>query len=231
MPEVNIFSEVVIESQAVVMLLMIPIVATIVGIARYVIGIKSLGVYAPLVLTFSFYALGLREDGSSSYSDIGTGIKYGLSFVLIAIATTVAGSHLIKRWRMHYFPKVSIMISLTALMLLAAISFWNSFGYGAFTSINALAFVFIATVAEQFASTLFKMKVRKALLLTLETLGTSIVSYMLIAWPAFQDYILERPYLVLLTFVINYVVGRYRGLRIREFLRFREVLNSPDEPK
>jgi hypothetical protein len=225
MPEVEFISRLAIEQQALILLLMVPIVATIVGIARYIIGVKSLGIYAPVVLTFALYALGFNgnlDDGSN----ITIGIGLGLFFMALVIFTSIISARLLKGSRLHYFPKISIIVSMVAIALLVGVIAGEiAYGQG-FSSINALALILIATVAEQFASVLFKKKIKNAVWLLFETLATSIVCYVLIAWQDFQDFIVSYPYFIFITFIINYFIGRYRGLRIREYIRFKDVFTS-----
>jgi hypothetical protein len=229
MSEIELFGGVLINKQVFVMLLMVPVVATIVGIARHIIGVKSLGIYAPLVITFSLYALGLNSN-LGDYSDVFVGIRNGLVFLTVTLATAAIGSTLIKRSRMNYYPKLSIVISLTAIGLLCSIILASFLGKYSFNSVNALAIIMIASVAEQFTTTLFTMKFKTTLLITLETTMTSIFAYVLIAWPSFQELLINRPYLILIIFAINYLVGKYRGLRFREFVRFRKILDvEPEE--
>ena len=58
---------------------MISVVVTIIGIARYVIGLKSLRVYIPIVITFAFYEIGYRV-GDSNQLTFFRGLVYGLIF-------------------------------------------------------------------------------------------------------------------------------------------------------
>lgn len=225
MPVIDLLEIFDIEKQVLVFLLMIPIVASIVGIARHVIGIKSLGIYAPIVLTFSLYALGLNGK-YGEYSDPEAGLKYGLVFILVVMGATLLGTSLFKRTRMHYFPKISLNLSLVSVALLVTILLADSLDRQDLNSVNALALVMIASVGEQFTSILFKKKIQTALLVTFETMFTSFFSYILIAWPTFQDFILQYPYVIILAFILNFAVGRYRGLRFREYLRFQSVLDD-----
>ncbi len=230
--DLGLLQNIDIERQALLLLFMIPVVVTIVGITRHIVGIKSLGIYATVILTFAFYGLGLNGDYAAN-TNIFNGVRYGLSFLVVLIAATVLGSTILKSSRMHYFPKVAMVMSFAAVGLILALILGDLIlgdllGRKAFSSINALALVMIASVAEQFTSTLFKLKWRKAILLTAETTFTALICYLLIAWPAFQDLVINYPYVLLLTFLINYLVGKYRGLRILEFIRFREVLKNAD---
>ncbi len=55
-----------VSEEAIILLLMLPIVATIIAFSRQVIGIKGFGIYTPLIISFAFLA---------------TGLKYGLAFL------------------------------------------------------------------------------------------------------------------------------------------------------
>lgn len=228
MPELDLLQYFEIEQQALAILLMLPVVATIVGIARHIVGAKSLGIYAPIVITFSFYAFGLNNR-YDEYSDIEAGLKYGVTFLLVIIAATIIGTTLVKKARMHYFPKVSLTMSIVGLSLVMMLIAADLLGRDGFNSIYSFAVLMIASVSEQFTSTMFKKNLKTTLLITLETIMTSVFCYLLIAWPSFQDMVLTYPYLVLLSFIVNIIVGKYRGLRIREYFRFADLLNDSSE--
>lgn len=225
MPEIALLDILDVDRQALIFLLTIPVVATIIGIARHVIGLKSLGIYAPIVLTFALYALGLDGDEQMP-PDIWDGVRYGLTFLVTVIITTILGTLLTKGSRMHYFPKISINLSLVAAALLGVLIIGDALGREGFTSTNALALVMLVSVAEQFTATLFKKKLKSAILISFETVALAFFCFILIAWEEFQELILHYPYLVLVVLIINYMVGKYRGLRFREYFRFREVLNK-----
>jgi hypothetical protein len=228
------------------LLLMIPVVATIVGISRHIIGIKSLGIYAPIVLAFSFYGLGLQFDANGNpYSDITIGIRYGVLFVLVLVSSTYVASYILRKSRMNYFPKIAIIISFASLFLTAfiVVSNWITlqseiepfaaiftaiFGNIQFNEITAFSLVLIASVAEKFTGVLYKKRFKKALWITLETVVTSVFCYVLLAWPRFINIIDNYKWLILLTFPINYFVGKYKGLRVREYIRFSDVLSQPE---
>jgi len=224
----TIYQEALTAQPLFVLLLLLPVVATIVGVAKHVIGVKSLGIYAPIVLTFAFYFLGLNGT-YGNYSDIWTGVRYGLIFLLVVIVGTVLSTRLLKNRRMHYFPKVSFVLSTVSIFLFITMLAAQALEKSGFTSINAFALILIASVAEQFTAILFKKSLKTALLLSLETSLISIFCYLLIAWPSFQQLIVNYPFLILLTLVVNYLVGKYRGLRVRELLRFQEILDESGE--
>jgi len=62
-----------------------------------------------------------------------------------------------------------------------------------------------------------------AIILTIETLALSVAAYFVVTWEPFRLVFLNYPELILLTFVVNILLGKWTGLRLTEYFRFREV--------
>ena len=62
-----------------------------------------------------------------------------------------------------------------------------------------------------------------------ETVLAALVCVFIIQWPLFQSVILAYPELILLTFIVNIILGRWTGLRLVEYFRFREVFKHMQE--
>jgi hypothetical protein len=81
----------------------------------------------------------------------------------------------------------------------------------------------MVALAEQFVSAQIEQGFSAAVFLTTETLVLSIVTYYLVSWDPFQSLILAYPELIFLTLIINFLLGRWTGLRLMEYYRFRQV--------
>jgi hypothetical protein len=81
------------------------------------------------------------------------------------------------------------------------------------------------TLAEKFVATQIEKGSRAAFILATETLLISLVGYALISWKAFLLLILMHPWLILFTFVINFNLGRWSGIRLTEYIRFRKIIS------
>jgi hypothetical protein len=53
-----------------------------------------------------------------------------------------------------------------------------------------------------------------------------MAGYYLAAWPLLIKGIVAYPWIVLITIPINIVLGKWDGLRISEYIRFKEVLKN-----
>ena len=121
---------------------------------------------------------------------------------------------------------VLTVISLAILALLAVGGYLNKTGLAA-TSI--LPILILITLIEKFISTQVEKGFRTAAVLSIETLVISIACYYFIIWDIFKNLVLDHPEYILLLFVINIFLGRWTGIRLSEYLRFREVMKNVDK--
>ncbi|KKQ57906.1 MAG: hypothetical protein US78_C0030G0001, partial [Parcubacteria group bacterium GW2011_GWD1_38_16] len=60
--------------------------------------------------------------------------------------------------------------------------------------------------------------------LSLETLFISVIGYYIASWPQLIRMILHYPWISLLTIPINIFLGKWTGLRLSEYFRFRQII-------
>lgn len=203
--------------ETVVFLLMLPLVATIIAFARQVIGIKGFGIYTPLIISFAFLA---------------TGLKYGLAFFMIILLVGTLMRLLVKKFRLLYLPRMAIVLTIVALAILGI--FWE----GAYSNRTGLitasifAILIMITLVEKFVTAQIERGARGAIILTSETLILSIICYWVISWSWLQNFVLFYPFWIILgSIVVNLFLGKWTGLRLTEYFRFREVIKQVEIPK
>lgn len=213
------------------LLLSLPLVTTITGFFRHIIGLKSLSVYAPIILTFAFYQLGY-VDNSASVQDLSgeynyfRGIQFGLALYIIVFLTSTIFYKLFKQVRMHYVPKTSIVMIGVVTSIIFAIIFGTAlFERKGLIYMNVLSLLMIATLSEIFVSSMARKTFRNTAFVGLQTLMTAVIAYSLISINRVQEYTIDYAFLTLLIlFLLNLYIGRFVGLRITEYWRFRELL-------
>jgi hypothetical protein len=87
---------------AMVLLGIVPTIATLVSMGRHVIGFKSFSIYVPIITTIAFLELGLL---------------YGIIVATIVFATTILARKLLVKFRFHYFVRVSFVYTLVCFLL------------------------------------------------------------------------------------------------------------------
>lgn len=216
----NIFSSLVnamltqgVPSQTVILLLVLPVITMILAFLKQVVGITTFGLYTPSVIALSFLALGW---------------PLGLLFLLGIIVTGYVTRLLMRRWRLLYVPKVAIILSAVSCTLFIAMGVSAYFGI-TFSRETIFILLIMSTLSESFLS----MKTDGGLLGTAmgigETVLAALICVFVMQWDVFQSLVLAYPELTLLSIVADVILGRWTGLRLVEYFRFREVFKHMQE--
>jgi hypothetical protein len=190
---------------------MFPIIATMIAFLRQVVGIKAFGIYTPSIIIFAFLA---------------TGIKYGIILFISVILVGMIVRLLLKKFRILYLPRVAITLSIVALTMLFLLSFGGSFRRTGLAAVSIFPLLIMITLVEKFIAAQIEKGNRTAFFLALETLIISILGYYLLKWGFLINLLIAFPWIILLTIPINIVLGKWTGLRISEYFRFREVFKK-----
>ncbi len=199
-----------------ILILALPLVVTIVSFSRQVIGFRVFGIYLPSILAIVFLDIGL---------------KYGLILFAMIITIGTLMRFLMRRYRLLYLPRMAITLTTIAL---AMVGFLVIAGYYDFTNIaqaTVFSMMLMIILAEKFIEAEIEKGLLETIKLTVETLIISIGAVLLVRWPLLQNYLLSHPEVILLVIIFNMSVGRWTGLRLREYVRFQDVINEEKERK
>lgn len=202
-----------VSGNTVILLLMLPVIATVFAFLKQVVGITTFGLYTPSVIALSFLALGWW---------VGL-----LSLLFILIAGYITRTCM-RRWRLLYIPKVAIILTVVSFTLLALVGIGTAVGLD-FSRDSVFMLLILSTLAENFLSLKSEEGWKSAILGSTETILGSLLCVALVQWKVLQSLFLAYPELILLTFPINVILGRWTGLRIVEYFRFREVFKHLQE--
>lgn len=202
---------------------MIPIVVTIIGIFRYVVGLRTLKIYIPIITVFAFYELGYRF-GEESGMVFTRGLIYGLLIFACTFLFSTLTYKIIKRLRLHYIPKLSLVIVTVSVVVMILSLVMIYLERNIFISVTPLIIVVMVVISEEFMSLMAKKNFIYTFSITFESLLTSVLSYAIISIDKVQEVIMERPYIILGVIILNILVGKFTGLRLNEYWRFREIL-------
>jgi len=203
--------------ETLIFLLMLPIIAIVISFTRQVIGIKGFGIYTPLIITFAFLV---------------TGLKYGLIFFITIILVGTLTRLFIRKFRLLYLPRMAITLTIVSLVVLII------FYFGAYSqktdliTISIFVILIMITLVEKFLVAQIEKGGRGAILLTSETLILSIICYWIASWSSLQIFILSHPFVtIFLAIIISILLGKWTGLRLTEYFRFRELIKNIEIPK
>ena len=197
-----------------ILILAIPIIFVVITFTRRIIGSVTLGIYTPILLTLLFIVKGLKA-----------GI---ILFVFIFISMFI----------IRYFLKKIPLLSMTDTRVLDAVMFCILvvtviFGFLyiplleniSFDIITLLFILIISSCSQDLLAILKLKKFKRFISPAIEFSALIAVSYFLIKWTWIQNVILEYPLAVILVSIIIIVLlARWRKLKIKEYIRFREVI-------
>jgi len=195
------------------LILALPFIATLIATFRQIIGLKSFGIYTPLVLTFAFWA---------------TELRFGLVIFIVILLTGTAARYILKNFRLLYLPRMAIVLTAISLAILALFAVGGYLQREGLASVSILPILIMITLIEKFISAQVEKGIRTAAILSMETLAISIVGYYFIIWDQFRNLVINHPEYILLLFVVNLFLGKWTGLRLSEYLRFNRVIKNVD---
>lgn len=197
------------------LLVAITILATIVSIARYIFGSKTYGIYAPIILAISY-----------SY----TGLRYGLTVTAMVILTTLLSYSIIKRIRMHYITRIAINYCLLSISLVIFFLIIDRYGFGLenMAQIPPLAVISIAALSDFFIKQYVQKSFISAGMILFSTILISAIGWYAITRNHISLYMLENLWIVPLLILVNLLIGQFRGLRVKDLIRFKSILSDKE---
>ncbi|MCA9379525.1 hypothetical protein KC640_03785 [Candidatus Dojkabacteria bacterium] len=217
------------DSTLIILLLFLPVISTVVAISRHVIGLKSLSLYAPILLAYAFIEIGLdRTTGDVILLD---GLKYGTIFFVLVILTTTLLYAPLRRLRLHYYPKVSLIYIAVANILIISLILLSIADGGVAERVSTFSIVLIAAITERIMSAQARKGIKAALISSVETYLQAVVGFLLFSINGLRELLLQEPWLILVLALINLLIGLFTGLRLTEYFRFYSILNDDGESK
>lgn len=200
------------------LLIAITIVATVVSIFRYILGTKSYGIYAPIILAIAY-----------SY----TGLKYGLATTVVVITTTLISHYLLKKIRMHYITRIAINYCLLAVAIMGFVLIAHRYKLGLenISNIPPLALIGIATLSDFFIKQLVRKSFKSSITTFVGTLLVATVGWFIITRDFASNYVINNLWIIPALIVFNLLIGQFRGLRLNDYFRFKSATKTKKDDK
>jgi hypothetical protein len=190
------------------LLIAVCILATIVSVARYIMGTRTYGIYAPILLSIAY-----------AY----TGLRYGLVITVVVLLTSLLSYRILRRIRMHYITRIATNYTILAMVLIAFFVFINIFDFGLenMATIPPLAFISIAALSDFFIKHYVKKTLQGSVLTLFGTILVAAIGWFVITREIISDYALNNLWIIPLLTLVNILIGFYKGLKVRDYFRFK----------
>lgn len=198
----------------IVLLLLLPLVAAIIGASRHIVGLRGFGIALPAALSVVFLALGPI-------------VGIGLFLIIVFVSTAARGVLRRLKIKMQYLPRMALILLLVSLGVLSVLFAAPFIPRPGLINISIFPVLLLILFAEDFTRAHIGKSVSTAVSLTSETLILALVSYAFLTLKQVQIFALLNPELFLiLVALFDFVVGQYIGLRFLEFWRFRRLITK-----
>lgn len=199
-----------VSEETIILLLLLPLVASVVAAARHLVGFRGFGILIPTAIAVTFVA---------------SGISTGILVFLAILAMATLSRRVLRGLRIHYLPRMALLLWFVTLGVLALIFISPFLGLGQLMTISIFPIVILILLAEEFIAVQIGKSLREATRLTMETIVIALVGYAVFSLGFLRSWALIYPQWVILTpLVLNVLVGRFTGLRVLEYRRFRRLL-------
>lgn len=205
--------EVGVAPNTIVLLILLPLIATFIAASRHVFGLRGFGIYLPASLSVVFVAIGPL-----------VGILF---FLLIVFATTMTRMFLKKvRVKLQYLPKMALLVWVVSVSVLLVLFMAPIYQYSNVGSISIFPLLILVLLAESFSKVQAGKSARTAITMATETIVVSLISYILLTTRSLHILALTHPEtLLVVVLVLDILLGRYIGLRFFEYWRYRKLFN------
>jgi len=203
------FEDVGVSQNLLKIILMIPFGALVTVVFRNVIGLETFGTFLPALI-------------ASAARD--TGLLWGsIGFVLVIVLTA-----LVRRgmdWlQLLHSPKMAILLTVVVMIILGATIVSDNLGLTQLAHLSLFPIAILAITAERFAIFEAEQGLLKAAKVTAATLIVVAAAYVVMDSQFLQSMVLAFPELLFVLIALNLWLGRWIGMRVSEFYRFRKLI-------
>ena len=201
-----------VSTNTIVLLLLLPLIATLASFLHYVVGWSGYGIFMPTMIAVAFLA---------------TGIFGGLLLFALILMMSILGGMILKKLKIHFWPARAInllFISVAVFGLMLLTSFVDLIDI---SEISIFPILFMILLAEEFVRTQLVKSKSEAKKLMLGTVVLAMGGAMMMSFDWIQRVVLKYPeWVVLIVLVANLLIGNYSGIRLMEIKRFKRAIRA-----
>lgn len=198
-------------ASTVVLILLLPLLATIVLFFRHVIGVPSLAMILPIALSITLLA---------------TGLTVGLILLASIILSSTFTRLTLKKIRIMQLSKAALTMLFVAIATLTTLSLSAFAGILAVTQISIFPVLMLILLSQNIVELQLNKAPGDTILISVITVSLGILGYFLLSYDVLRNYVIVYPEFVLLLIPINIIIGRYFGLRFTEYFRFSSMTKN-----
>lgn len=195
-------------ANTIILILLLPFLATIVVFFRYIVGLSGLGILVPTALSITL---------------LSTGLIAGFILLVTIFISSFLARLILKRIRIMQLPKLALSMWFISIAIIVTLTISSAAGLLTVRDISIFPILLLVLLSDRVVALFLERSMKEVFIVTSVTLALGIIGFFLFSWEDLRVFVLLYPEIVLLFVPINIVMGRYFGLRVTEYIRFNPI--------
>ncbi len=195
-------------------ILLLPLFLTLVSFVKHMVGLSTIGSTIPVFMALLFIKLS---------------IVFTLWILFFFLICNIIISRFINKYALLYTPKVACI---TIINLVLFMWIYQVFTYFEIIDIplnNVVYIVLFFVIAEKLITIITSKEFREYKKSISWTVIVAFLCYILFQFDGLRVFLMAYPEWLLIFIPINFFIWRFTGLRVTEYLRFREIIKNIEE--
>ena len=201
-------------TNTIVLILLLPILATIVVAFRYLVGLSGIGLLVPIALSITLLA---------------TDVTPGFIMLAAIIVASLVSRFFLKRFPIMQMPKVALSMLVVSIFLLFSLTISSIYGIIDVRNLSIFPILLFILLSDRIVTIFLERNFIETIQTTVITLFLAILGFLLLTWDQLRLFTLIYPESILLLIPINILIGRYFGLRVIEYIKFQPTLKHANK--
>lgn len=195
-------------ANTIMLILLLPFLATLAVFVRHIIGLPSLEMLVPIALSITL---------------VSTGISAGaVLLITILLASTIARL-MLKRIRIMQLPKMALSIFVVSIFVFISLTVSATVGMLTVTQLSIFPVLLLILLGEKIVSLQLSRSAGETFQIATVTILMGILGFAILSSEVIRRFILLYPEIIFLLIPLNILMGRYFGLRLTEVYRFSKL--------
>ncbi len=199
--------------QTFMIMVMIPIGVLVILVLRNLVGLQTLGTFTPVLIALAF-----RE----------TQLGFGIVLFTVITALGLSLRSYLEHLKLQMLPRLSVVLTFVVVLIAAISLFSHKLGLERGLSVALFPMVILTMTIERLSITWEERGGGHAMKVAIGTLFAASVAHLLMMVPELVYFVFTFPAVLLILVGFMLAMGRYRGYRLTELLRFKAFLKKAD---
>ncbi|MFJ2332953.1 MULTISPECIES: osmotic stress tolerance membrane protein RloB [Pseudomonas] len=197
--------------QTFMIMVMIPIGVLVILVLRNLIGLQTLGTFTPVLIALAF-----RE----------TQLEFGIILFTVITALGLMLRSYLEHLKLQMLPRLSVVLTFVVILIAAISLFSHKLGLERGLSVALFPMVILTMTIERLSITWEERGGGHAMKVAIGTLFAATLAYLVMSVPELVYFVFTFPAVLLILVAFMLAMGRYRGYRLTELVRFKAFLKA-----